>query len=368
MAATGKAARDRAGHPRRAFPHRLGAHRCRHAEIRFSLLRADNNGEGGTLTLMALAQKAIGRQTPLIVALGMIGAALFYGDAMLTPAISVLSAIEGLKLATPAFEPYVIPITLVIIIGLFAVQSRGTAKVGAFFGPATLVWFVVLFILGVINVLDAPQVLAALNPLHGLSFLGSHGLIGFAVLGAVFLAVTGAEALYADLGHFGRKPIQTAWIFVVFPALVVNYFGQGALLISNPSAIENPFYLMAPSWALIPMVLLSATATIIASQAVITGAFSLTRQAIQLGLLPRMAIRHTSEAQSGQIYMPRINILILIGVLTLVLVFRSSSGLAAAYGIAVSGTMVVTAIMAFIVMRKLWKWSLSLPASSSPRC
>lgn len=324
----------------------------------FLLLRADNNGEGGTLTLMALAQKAVGRQTPLVVLLGMIGAALFYGDAMLTPAISVLSAIEGLKLATPAFDPYVVPITLVIIFGLFAVQSRGTAKVGAFFGPATAIWFLVLFVLGIVNIWQAPQVLAAINPAYAASFLIDHGLVGFAVLGAVFLAVTGAEALYADLGHFGRKPIQVAWLIFVFPALVTNYFGQGALLITNPEAIENPFYRMAPEWALVPMIILAGVATIIASQAVITGAFSLTRQAIQLGLLPRMIISHTSEAQSGQIYMPRINLLLLIGVVVLVLVFRSSSALAAAYGIAVSGTMVVTAIMAFIVMRKLWKWNL----------
>ncbi len=322
------------------------------------LLRADNNGEGGTLTLMALAQNAVGKQTPLVVALGMIGAALFFGDAMLTPAISVLSAIEGLKLAAPATEPFVVPVTIVIILGLFAVQSRGTAKVGAYFGPAMLIWFSVLFILGLINIAKAPGILWAINPVYAASFLATNGMIGFTVLGAVFLAVTGAEALYADLGHFGRKPIQLAWVCLVFPALVVNYFGQGALLIDNPAAIENPFYLMAPTWALVPMIVLAGVATIIASQAVITGAYSLTRQAIQLGLLPRMAIRHTSEAQSGQIYMPRINMLILIGVLALVLIFRSSSGLASAYGIAVSGTMVVTAIMAFIVMRRLWNWSL----------
>jgi KUP system potassium uptake protein len=326
------------------------------------LLRADNNGEGGTLTLMALAQKAIGQQTTRIAVLGMIGAALFYGDAMLTPAISVLSAIEGVKLATPALEPYVVPITLVIIVALFAAQSRGTATVGALFGPITLVWFIVLAWLGVVNVVKAPQVLTAINPLYGASFLLHHGLIGFAVLGAVFLTVTGAEALYADLGHFGRKPIQTAWLALVFPALVINYLGQGALLIGRPEAIENPFYLMAPEWALIPMILLASAATIIASQAVITGAYSLTQQAIQLGLLPRMEIRHTSEAQSGQIYMPRINWIIMVGVLALVIMFRSSSALAAAYGIAVSGTMVVTAIMAFVVMRRLWKWNVATSA------
>ncbi len=321
------------------------------------LLRADNNGEGGTLTLMALAQRALGRSTPLLFLLGTISGALFYGDAVITPALSVLSAVEGLKIATPAFEPYVVPLTVMILIALFAVQSRGTAQVAAFFGPITLVWFIAIAIAGIYQIAAMPSVLYALNPWHAVSFLGSHGTIGLITLGAVFLAVTGAEALYADLGHFGRHPIQFAWLVLVLPALVLNYLGQGALVLANPKAIENPFFLLYPDWALLPMVVLATAATVIASQAVITGAYSLTRQAIQLGLLPRLEIRHTSETQVGQIYMPRVNTLLLIGVLLLVVLFRSSSALASAYGIAVTGTMVVTAMMAFIVITKSWKWS-----------
>ena len=321
------------------------------------LLRADNNGEGGTLTLMALAQRALGRSTPLLFLLGTISGALFYGDAVITPALSVLSAVEGLKVATPAFEPYVVPLTVVILIGLFAVQSRGTARVAAFFGPVTLVWFIAIALAGLYQIAAMPSVLYALNPWHAISFLGSHGTIGLVTLGAVFLAVTGAEALYADLGHFGRHPIQFAWIALVLPALVLNYLGQGALVLSNPKAIDNPFFLLYPDWALLPMVALATAATVIASQAVITGAYSLTRQAIQLGLLPRLEIRHTSETQVGQIFMPRVNTLLLVGVLLLVALFRSSSALASAYGIAVTGTMVVTAMMAFIVIWKGWKWS-----------
>jgi KUP system potassium uptake protein len=321
------------------------------------LLRADNNGEGGTLTLMALAQRALGRTTPLLFLLGTISGALFYGDAVITPALSVLSAVEGLKIATPAFDPYVVPLTVVILIGLFAVQSRGTARVAAFFGPVMLVWFVAIAIPALYHIAAVPDVLFALNPWHAVSFLGSHGVIGLVTLGAVFLAVTGAEALYADLGHFGRHPIQFAWIALVLPALVLNYLGQGALVLANPKAIENPFFLLYPDWALLPMVVLATAATVIASQAVITGAYSLTRQAIQLGLLPRLEIRHTSETQVGQIYMPRVNTLLLVGVLLLVGLFRSSSALASAYGIAVTGTMVVTAMMAFIVIWKGWKWS-----------
>ena len=327
------------------------------------LLRADNNGEGGTLTLMALAQKALGRQTVFIATLGMIGAALFYGDSMLTPAISVLSAIEGLKLVAPHFDAYIVPTTLVILLGLFAAQSRGTAKVAAFFGPATFVWFLVLAILGVAQIIKQPSVVAAVNPLYGVEFLIHHGMVGLFVLGAVFLAVTGAEALYADLGHFGRRPIQTAWFALVFPALVLNYMGQGSLLLLHPEAGDNPFFKMAPDWALIPLVALATVATIIASQAVITGAYSLTHQAIQLGLLPRMEIRHTSEAQSGQIYLPRVNMVLLIGVLFLVILFKSSDAMASAYGIAVTGTMVVTAIMAFIVIWKVWRWSVVAAAA-----
>jgi KUP system potassium uptake protein len=321
------------------------------------LLRADNNGEGGTLTLMALAQRALGRSTPLLFLLGTISGALFYGDAVITPALSVLSAVEGLKIATPAFDPYVVPLTVVILLALFAVQSRGTAKVAAFFGPVTLVWFIAIAIAGIYQIAAMPSVLHALNPWHAVSFLGSHGMIGLVTLGAVFLAVTGAEALYADLGHFGRHPIQFAWIALVLPALVLNYLGQGALVLANPKAIENPFFLLYPDWALLPMVVLATAATVIASQAVITGAYSITRQAIQLGLLPRLEIRHTSETQAGQIYMPRVNTLLLVGVLLLVALFRSSSALASAYGIAVTGTMVVTAIMAFIVIWKSWRLS-----------
>jgi KUP system potassium uptake protein len=321
------------------------------------LLRADNNGEGGTLTLMALAQRALGRSTPLLFLLGTISGALFYGDAVITPALSVLSAVEGLKVATPAFEPYVIPLTVVVLVGLFAVQSRGTAHVAAFFGPITLVWFIAIALPALQQIAANPSVLHALNPWHAISFLGTHGTIGLVTLGAVFLAVTGAEALYADLGHFGRHPIQLAWLVVVLPALTLNYFAQGALVLTYPKAIENPFFLLYPDWALLPMVVLATAATVIASQAVITGAYSLTRQAIQLGLLPRLEIRHTSETQAGQIFMPRVNTLLLVGVLLLVALFRSSSALASAYGIAVTGTMVVTAMMAFIVIWKSWKWS-----------
>jgi len=321
------------------------------------LLRADNNGEGGTLTLMALAQRALGRSTPVLFLLGTISGALFYGDAVITPALSVLSAVEGLKIVTPAFEPYVVPLTVVILVALFAVQSRGTAQVAAFFGPITLVWFIAIAIAGIYQIAAMPSVLYALNPWHAVSFLGSHGTIGLITLGAVFLAVTGAEALYADLGHFGRHPIQFAWLVLVLPALVLNYLGQGALVLADPKAIENPFFLLYPDWALLPMVVLATAATVIASQAVITGAYSLTRQAIQLGLLPRLEIRHTSETQMGQIYMPRVNTLLLVGVLLLVVLFRSSSALASAYGIAVTGTMVVTAMMAFVVISKSWKWS-----------
>ena len=322
------------------------------------LLNADNKGEGGTLSLMALAQRAMGHKMVLIPILAMIGAALFYGDAMITPAISVLSAIEGLKIVTPAFDPYVLPITLAIIIGLFAVQARGTASVAALFGPITLVWFAAIALAGVVHIGDNPDILYSFNPVYAVSFLSSHGIIGLVTLGAVFLAVTGAEALYADLGHFGKRPIQLAWIIVVFPALLLNYLGQGALILKEPATLENPFFLMMPDWALIPIVVLATAATIIASQAVITGAFSLTRQAIQLGLLPRMEIRFTSDAHAGQIYMPQVNWLIMFGVIVLVLMFKSSSALASAYGIAVTGTMVVTSMMAIFVIWKYWKWPL----------
>ncbi len=322
------------------------------------LLRADNKGEGGTLALMALARGAVGRRGSVVIFLGIISGALFYGDALITPALSVLSAVEGLKVATPAFEPYVVPLTVVILVALFAVQSRGTARVATFFGPITLVWFIAIAVAGIWHVSENLAVLSAFNPVHGMSFLFSHGMIGLATLGAVFLVVTGSEALYADLGHFGRGPIRTAWIAVALPALTVNYLGQGALVLADPKTIENPFFLLYPHWALLPMVALATAATVIASQAVITGAYSLTRQAIQLGLLPRLEIRHTSEALFGQIYMPRVNTLLLIGVLLLVALFRSSSALASAYGIAVTGTMVVTVSMAFIVIWRKWRWPL----------
>jgi len=320
------------------------------------LLRADNNGEGGTLALMALASRALGRGGGIVMLLGVVSGALFYGDAIITPALSVLSAVEGLKVATPAFDEYVVPITVIILIALFMVQSRGTAKVATFFGPLTVIWFLAIAVAGLWHIGKNPSVLLAFNPYYGVYFLLHHGMIGFYTLGAVFLVVTGSEALYADLGHFGRGPIRFAWLTVVLPALTINYLGQGALLLANPKTIENPFFLLYPHWALLPMVLLATAATVIASQAVITGAYSMTRQAIQLGLLPRLEIRHTSESLFGQIYMPRVNTLLLFGVLLLVALFRSSSALASAYGIAVTGTMVVTAMMAFIVIWRVWHW------------
>ena len=327
------------------------------------LLRADNNGEGGTLALMALAQRAVGYGASTIVLLGIVSGALFYGDAVITPALSVLSAIEGIKLVTEAFESYVVPLTVLILVVLFAAQSRGTARVAAFFGPVMCIWFAVIAIAAVPPIMQHPEVLGALNPMHAVSFMLHHGIIGFITLGAVFLAVTGAEALYADLGHFGKRPIQTAWLFIVLPSLALNYLGQGALVIADPKAVENPFFLMFPEWALIPMVALATLATVIASQAVITGAYSLTRQAIQLGLLPRFEIRHTSESHSGQIYIPRINMLLFISVILLVVTFRSSSALASAYGISVTGTMVVTAMMGFVVIWRVWRWSIVTAAA-----
>jgi KUP system potassium uptake protein len=327
------------------------------------LLRADNNGEGGTLSLMALGQRALGRRSLFLLSLGVVGASMFLGDSMITPAISVLSAVEGLKLAAPALEHYVVPLTVFILVVLFAVQSRGTARVASAFGPIMVVWFTTLGILGLIHVSDDPSVLWAINPLYALQFLLSHGTIGLVTLGAVFLAVTGGEALYADLGHFGRKPIQAGWLYFVLPSLLLNYFGQGALVLSNPAAIENSFYRMVPDVLLLPMVVLATAATVIASQAVITGAYSLTRQAIQLGLLPRFEVRYTSESHAGQIYLPRVNTLLLIGVMFLVLMFRTSDNLASAYGIAVSTTMVADGIMGFVVIWKLWNWRAATAAA-----
>jgi KUP system potassium uptake protein len=324
------------------------------------ILRAHNNGEGGTLSLLALAQRAVGRRTALLFVLGVAGAALFYGDAAITPAISVLSAVEGLKLVTPALGPYVLPIAVAILVGLFWVQGQGTARVSVFFGPITLLWFVVLAALGLLHAGDRPAIFAAFLPTAAAGFLVEHGLGSLVVMGSVFLAVTGAEALYADMGHFGAGPIRFTWTALVFPALALNYLGQGGLVLAHPEAAENSFYLLAPAWGLLPLIFLATAATIIASQAVITGAYSLTHQAVQLGLLPRLETRHTSESLAGQVYMPRVNWTLLAGVLMLVLLFGSSSALASAYGIAVTGTMVVTSLLAFTVFRRAWGWSLPL--------
>ncbi|MDP2355227.1 MAG: potassium transporter Kup [Beijerinckiaceae bacterium] len=322
------------------------------------VLRADNRGEGGTLALMALAQRAFGRRSTVIFFLGVAGAALFTGDALVTPAISVLSAVEGLKLVAPGLDNYVVGITVVILLTLFMVQRSGTERVAKWFSPIMLFWFLLLAVLGLMHIGDAPRILNALNPIYALDFLISHKMISFIVLGAVFLAVTGTEALYADMGHFGRRPIQYAWFFCVFPSLVLNYMGQGALILTQPDAMANPFFLLAPSWGLLPLVILATIATVIASQAVITGAFSIARQAIQLGLLPRLQIQHTSDWQEGQIFVPRVNRILLLGVIVLVLLFRSSSNLASAYGVAVSASMVVDSLLLFFVIWKLWRWPL----------
>lgn len=326
----------------------------------FFIMRANNKGEGGIIALMTLA---LHKGTPgtwqqkLLVTLGLIGAALFYGDGVITPAISVLSAVEGLEIITPTFKPYIMPITLVVLVGLFMFQRRGTANVGALFGPVMVVWFAVLALLGALAIFDNPAVLAAINPQHAFEFLTGNSLLGFFALGAVVLCITGAEALYADMGHFGAKPIQYAWLGYVMPALLINYFGQGSLLLANPGAVENPFYLLAPEWAMYPLVILSTLATIIASQAVISGSFSITQQAIQLGYTPRLEIQHTSDREIGQIYLPGINWLLLVSIIALVIEFGSSSNLAAAYGIAVTGTMLITNILAIAVAIRLWNWS-----------
>jgi KUP system potassium uptake protein len=320
------------------------------------IMSMDNDGEGGTLALMALVQRLAGRRAAAITLLGMAGAALFYGDAIITPAISVLSAVEGLNLVAPDMSAWVVPASITILVLLFSVQSRGTASVAFVFGPITAVWFAALAAGGAPHLLAEPRILLSLNPLYGVDFLLHHGLAGLFALGAVFLTVTGAEALYADMGHFGRNPIRAAWLGLVLPALAINYLGQGALMLTHPDALENPFYRLYPAWALLPMLGLATAATIIASQAVITGAFSITQQAVQLGLLPRMEIRRTSETEKGQIFVPRVNTLLLVAVLFLVYGFKSSSGLASAYGIAVTGTMVVTAILAYVVMRHVWGW------------
>jgi KUP system potassium uptake protein len=324
----------------------------------FFVTRADNNGEGGTLSLMALARKTFDKPPAWITALGVLGAAMFFGDAIITPAVSVLSAVEGLDLVAPGMGRWVVPITLVLIVGVFAVQRFGTAKVAIVFGPVTAIWFLVLGLSGLMNIIGYPGIMWALNPLLGLQFLYTHLGIAFVVMGAIFLAVTGAEALYVDLGHFGRKPIVLAWFGLVFPCLLLNYFGQGAYVLSvGVENVDSPFFEMQPEWALLPFVILATMATIIASQAVITGTFSLAQQAIALNMLPRMVVQHTSATQSGQIYMPQINMFLMIGVLILVASFGSSSALSNAYGIAVSGVMIVTLALLLVVMRRNWKWN-----------
>lgn len=320
------------------------------------LLRLDNRGEGGIISLMAMSQKSVGKKMGyLTFAMALTGTALFFGDAMITPAISVLSAVEGIKLIAPDLQDGILPVSLLILLLLFLAQRKGTAKVSTLFGPVMVVWFLTLGALGVYWSLRHPEIFLAVNPAHGIAFLLTHGVASLVVLGAVFLAVTGAEALYADLGHFGRKPIQAAWIFLVFPCLLLNYMGQGALVLEYPEAVDNTFYRMAPGWGMWPLLALATSATIIASQAMITGAYSVTRQAIQLGLLPRMEVRHTSAEHEGQIYMPKINNALLLGVVFLTLVFQSSSALASAYGIAVIGTIACGSVLAFVVLWKVMK-------------
>ena len=327
------------------------------------IMRADNRGEGGIMALIALATSAVRdqprRRTALLV-IGAVGASLFYGDAVLTPAISVLSAVEGLEVATSAFQPYVVPIAVGVLLALFAFQARGTSAVGRLFGPVTMLWFLTIGAAGIYGIARHPEVLAALNPVHAVAFLAANGKLSFVVLGAVVLAVTGAEALYADMGHFGKGPVRIAWFSLVAPALTLNYFGQGALLIGQPEAVTNPFFLLVPGWALFPMVALATAAAVIASQAVISGAFSLTKQAVQLGFLPRMTLVHTSARESGQIYIPSINWLLCAAVLSAVIGFSSSSELAGAYGIAVTATMTVDTLLTFFVIRYGWRYPLWL--------
>ncbi len=327
------------------------------------VLRADNHGEGGLVAMLALASQSVKDRPELrrvLLIIGIFGTCLFYGDGVITPAISVLSAVEGLEVISPAFKRYVIPITLVILFGLFAVQKRGTAGIGRFFGPITVVWFAVLALLGVSHIVDHPEILWAISPHYALGFMWNNPGTTFIILGAVVLCVTGAEALYADLGHFGKKPVRLAWFSVVMPALVINYFGQGALLLANPAAVKNPFYMMAPDWALLPLVGLATMATVIASQALISGAFSVTKQVIQLGYLPRLQIEHTSVKDTGQIYMPFVNWGLFVAIVLAVVMFKSSSNLAAAYGIAVCTDMLITTILTFYVIRHGWKYPLWL--------
>jgi KUP system potassium uptake protein len=324
------------------------------------IMRADNKGEGGIMALMTLAlhgARDYPRKMAFILTIGLLGASLFYGDSIITPAISVLSAVEGLQVIAPPLAEFVLPIAITVLAGLFIIQAKGTGRVGRMFAPIMCFWFGCLAVMGVANMVHQPGVLQAVNPYYAVSLLIETGWEGFLIMGAVVLAITGAEALYADMGHFGLKPIRYAWFGFVFPALLLNYFGQGALLLAQPDAIRNPFYLLAPSWALYPLLILSTMATVIASQAVISGAFSVTRQAIQLGYCPRMAIRHTSDDEQGQVYVPTVNWLLMVSVFVLVLSFQSSSALASAYGIAVTGTMIVDTVLAYIVIQALWKWN-----------
>jgi KUP system potassium uptake protein len=327
------------------------------------VLRADNNGEGGLIAMLALASQAVKDKPKLrqwLLAVGIFGTSLFYGDGVITPAISVLSAVEGLEVVSPRFAEGVIPLTLLILLGLFAVQKRGTSGIGKFFGPITLVWFATIALLGISHILDHPEILKALNPYYALEFMWHQPGTSFIILGAVVLCVTGAEALYADLGHFGKKPIRLAWFTTVMPALTLNYFGQGALLLARPEAVKNPFYMMAPDWALVPLVVLATMATVIASQALITGAFSVTKQVVQLGYLPRLNVQHTSVRDTGQIYVPAVNWGLFVAIVVAVVMFRSSSNLAAAYGIAVTLDMLITTILTFFVIRYGWKYPLWL--------
>ena len=324
------------------------------------VLRADNQGEGGILALFALTkaeESPGGKRRIILVMLGLLGASLLYGDGMITPCITILGAVEGLQVATPFFEPWIVPLSMGILIAIFTVQRAGTGNVGKVFGPVMLAWFLVIALLGLRGIIMAPGVLAALSPWYGIEFLLHSGRLGFVVMGAVFLTVTGAEALYADLGHFGTRPIRLAWFLFAFPALALNYFGQGALILKEPESLSNPFFMLAPGWALYPLVALATAASVIASQALISGAFSLTMQAIQMGYLPRMEIRHTSSEQRGQVYLPAINGFLLVCCLALVLNFRSSANLASAYGIAVTLTMIATTVLFFIVARKRWGWN-----------
>ncbi len=327
------------------------------------VLRADNNGEGGLIAMLALASQAVKdkpRLRKVLLAVGIFGTSLFYGDGVITPAISVLSAVEGLEVVSPHFKQYVIPLTLVVLFCLFAVQKRGTSGIGKFFGPVTLIWFLTIAVLGVSHIVTHPEILWAMSPHHAVGFMWAHPGISFIILGAVVLCVTGAEALYADLGHFGKRPIRLAWFGVAMPALTLNYFGQGALLLAEPEAVKNPFFMMAPDWALVPLVVMATLATVIASQALITGAFSVTKQVIQLGYLPRLNILHTSVRDTGQIYIPLVNWGLFVAIVLAVVMFRSSSNLAAAYGIAVTLDMLITTILTFFVIRFGWGYPLAL--------